>query len=209
MSEYPPGEDEEDAMGGGADNQPQHECPDCGRKFNAIPYQKHIKICAKVFLQKRKAFDSTKMRVNDNPELVQILNKVKKEEKKKAAQQSKPAAVAAASNFQNKPVEQSGGDDGKAKWKEQSNAFREAMKAARVYKTAIAKGEAPPPVVSKGPDMSLIPCHNCGRRFNEKAAERHIPLCKNIIAKPNALKRGAGGGGGVNGAPSVTAKGRR
>ncbi len=51
----------------------QHECPDCGRKFNSGPFERHIKICKKVFQQKRKVFDSTKMRVQDNPELVKIL----------------------------------------------------------------------------------------------------------------------------------------
>ena len=51
----------------------QHECPDCGRRFNAGPFERHIKICKKVFQQKRKVFDSTKMRVQDNPELVKIL----------------------------------------------------------------------------------------------------------------------------------------
>lgn len=35
----------------------QLECPDCGRKFNQGPYEKHVKICSKVFMQKRKQFD--------------------------------------------------------------------------------------------------------------------------------------------------------
>ena len=42
------------------------------------------------------------------------------------------------------------------------------------------------------------PCPNCGRKFNSKAAERHIPLCKNIKAKPKVLIRGSGNAGGVN-----------
>ena len=41
-------------------------------------------------------------------------------------------------------------------------------------------------------------------RFNEKAAERHIPVCTNIRAKPTMLKRGLGGGGGVNGTVAAT-----
>lgn len=61
----------------------QVECPDCGRKFNPSSFQKHAKICAKVFLQKRKVFDSKKMRVADNPELVKIIKKVEKEGKSK------------------------------------------------------------------------------------------------------------------------------
>ena len=30
----------------------------------------------------------------------------------------------------------------------------------------------------------LIECPNCERKFNKRAAERHIPVCKDIIAKP-------------------------
>ena len=41
----------------------------------------------------------------------------------------------------------------------------------------------PPPVAPSAPDPSLIPCPNCGRRFNETAAERHIPKCADIKAK--------------------------
>lgn len=33
------------------------ECNDCGRKFNEQAIIKHRKICKKVFVEKRKAFD--------------------------------------------------------------------------------------------------------------------------------------------------------
>lgn len=68
----------------------QHECPDCGRKFNSGPFEKHIKICKKVFQQKRKVFDSTKMRVQDNPELVKIL----KTKSKSSSSSNSSSAVA-------------------------------------------------------------------------------------------------------------------
>ena len=64
-----------------------------------------------------------------------------------------------------------------AKWKEKSNAFREAMKAAR-------EGTTAPPTV----DSSLVPCQFCGRKFNEKAAERHIPFCESKT-KDNMMKQ--------------------
>ena len=32
-------------------------CPDCGRKFNEAALVKHTRICKKVFVEKRKAFD--------------------------------------------------------------------------------------------------------------------------------------------------------
>ena len=66
------------------------------------------------------------------------------------------------------------------------------MKAAREFsKAQAAGGPLPPPVIS-APDPSLIPCPHCGRKFNSKAAERHIPQCQNIQAKPTMLKRGTG-----------------
>lgn len=38
---------------------------------------------------------------------------------------------------------------------------------------------------------------HCGRRFNQKAAERHIPSCANTMAKPKFLKAGSEWGGDV------------
>mmetsp|Transcript_5227 Transcript_5227/g.7992 ORF Transcript_5227/g.7992 Transcript_5227/m.7992 type:complete len:580 (+) Transcript_5227:427-2166(+) len=40
----------------------------------------------------------------------------------------------------------------------------------------------------------MVPCPHCKRTFNEKAAERHIPKCNDIKAKPKLLLRGTGKG---------------
>jgi len=78
-------------------------------------------------------------------------------------------------------------------WRSQSESFRTALKAARDVTAALASGKPlPPPVVYSDP--SLVPCPNCSRRFNVKAAERHIPICSKIIAKPTMLIRGTGRG---------------
>jgi uncharacterized C2H2 Zn-finger protein len=175
------------------------ECPDCGRKFNPKPYERHVKICAKVFLEKRKAFDSTKMRVADNPELVKILTKAQKEEKANAKRAEKAAAQTGNRRAAPAPGKGGGGGDAGGKWKEQSEALREAMKAARQVSKAIKSGGPLPDYVPSAPDPSLMPCPHCGRRFNKKAGERHIPQCQNIKNKPTQLQRGKGGGGGING----------
>jgi hypothetical protein len=46
-----------------------------------------------------------------------------------------------------------------------------------------ANGDPLPPPVVSAPDDSLIPCPHCNRRFNQKAADRHIPQCQNIKGK--------------------------
>ena len=40
------------------------KCPTCGRKFNPTAYEKHVKICEKVFMKKRKAFNASAKRVD-------------------------------------------------------------------------------------------------------------------------------------------------
>jgi hypothetical protein len=113
------------------------------------------------------------MRTADNPELVQILKKKEKEEKV-ATKKKAPTKVAAV----DAPIATREGS--LPKWKQQSSAFREALRAARNYTDAAANGrELPPPVVS-APDPSLVLCPHCSRRFSDKAAERHIPQCMNI-----------------------------
>lgn len=167
----------------------QLECPDCGRKFNKIPYEKHVKICNKIFGQKRKAFDSKKMRMNEELEKFQQHSRFNK--KKGGAKQNQQNQQAGA----DRPIQ----GEKQSKWKEQSNQFREAMKMARLAKKAEETGGPMPEYVPSAPDPSLIRCQNCGRSFNERAAERHIPLCSNIKAKPTSLKRGSGGAGGKTG----------
>ena len=135
-----------------------------------------------MFQSKRKAFDSKQMRVQDNPELVQILKQREKEEKKKGRASLRP-------RNEDKSAEKS------ANWKKESNAFREAMRAARDVSTAIATGAPLPPVISSQPDPSLIPCPHCGRRFSQKAGERHIPTCQQIKARPSTLKAHSGSAG--------------
>ena len=76
-----------------------------------------------------------------------------------------------------------------SKWKQQSDMFRQAMKSSRDVTKALESGAPLPPSVPSAPDPSLVPCPHCGRRFNGKAADRHIPQCQNIKAKPKVPTR--------------------
>ena len=217
---FPSGGDDDGAPP--ADSGEQIQCPDCGRRFNPLPFSKHAKICAKVFLQKRKVFDSSQMRIAavGDPELEKLAAQAKKDAAKQAARDKKAAAAgasaasaaanskrAAASAAAAAPAAAQGGG-GDSSWRDKSSAFRDAMKAARQYSQAVAQGKPLPPPVASAPDPSLVPCPHCHRSFNAKAADRHIPQCQNIRAKPTMLKRGAGGGGGVNGSTTAAPKGR-
>lgn len=56
------------------------------------------------------------------------------------------------------------------------------IRAARMVKEHLAKGgklsELPPPPPLDTSDY--VQCPHCGRKFNQTAAERHIPKCVNI-----------------------------
>lgn len=64
------------------------------------------------------------------------------------------------------------------RWKSQSKQLRQAVKCTGSDEVA---------------EVDYVQCHHCGRTFNEKAAERHIPKCKDLINKPKRLLKGSGG----------------
>ena len=65
-----------------------------------------------------------------------------------------------------------------AKWKAQSEMFRAAMRAVKTDDEGGSGGGQAfsAPVAHQHDDRTE--CRHCGRKFNEQAAERHIPLCE-------------------------------
>ncbi|CDS42304.1 protein FAM164A [Echinococcus multilocularis] len=65
-------------------------------------------------------------------------------------------------------------------WRVKHREFINTIRSAKAYQNAVSKGGSPllypmaPPTI----DPDLIQCQYCNRRFNESAAERHIPFCK-------------------------------
>jgi len=174
------------------------QCPDCGRSFNEVAYGKHIVICKNVFMEKRKVFDSAKARAKGT-ELEEYLGS---QRKKKSGRGSDALTQKPSADLHRKEVRASmtvrmdGNVD--AKWKQDSLAFRQAIRAARAVSHAedFAKVNGlslrdvlPPPIRQQDDPVysSYIQCPTCNRSFNQKAGERHIPLCKNIIHKPSRL----------------------
>jgi len=180
LSLYEKAGEQDDPYGGG--DEERQECPTCGRKFVAEALIKHQKICKKVFVQKRKVFDVKKVRqeaimqdVIENgggpigggndyykpPIACLVLVKLKQATTaKKAPPQEKPLA------------------GGKVpKWKAQSEMFRAAMRAVKSDDEPSGGGRGfAQPTIEQHDDRTE--CRHCGRKFNEQAAERHIPLCE-------------------------------
>jgi hypothetical protein len=161
-----------------------------------------------VFASKRKPFDSAKARAKDT-ELASYQNS-HKTVTKTAGAGSRPTTLStsrAASN--GRPSSSGGGYSGgqqqqqqshisqqqqdMPKWKADSNAFRQAMRNARMVSRAEKESKATgvplhlllPPGGGRGGsqmgggapqvDPSFMQCPHCGRSFNQKAGERHIP----------------------------------
>ena len=150
-------------------------CGGCGRKFNEQALQKHAvrrgwacslgcqreapppslpvplqKVCKKVFQSKRAAFDSKAHALPE--EAKQLAAKAVSPPPKRGGA---AAAAAAARGFD----DDGGAGAKKGAWEDKSNALRNAMRAAREYKAAVAAGKSgadlPPPPAS-APDPSLV-----------------------------------------------------
>ncbi|KAM3129671.1 Zinc finger C2HC domain-containing protein 1A [Paramecium bursaria] len=142
------------------------ECPEgCGRKFNVNSLQKHIKVCKKVFQQKRKAFDMKEQRIIDDQhaKLLQEKELQEKLELKKQQQiKNKPQVDNRPLNAAKKP-----------KWKAQSEAFRAILKQNKGEEMTQEQKFA----IQEAEDIGRIQCDHCGRKFNDSVAKKHIPLC--------------------------------
>jgi len=87
----------------------------------------------------------------------------------------------------------------KTSWRNKSMQLRSAIGSKLVSSkfTSSMNSNGSTEIESDG----LIQCPNCDRKFNQKAAERHLPRCKDIVAKPKTLLRGRGKGAYVSKKP--------
>lgn len=149
------------------------QCHNCNRKFNIVSFQKHQKICAKVFSGQRKVFNMAAKRLGGTE-----AEKLAKEAKtKNAGNGSRKTPLSAAEQ----PIKAKTAAD----WKQKSEMFRNAMKSSRDVSKALKEGKELPPMMPSAPDPSLIQCEYCSRRFNDKAAERHINFCREKSQRDN------------------------
>ena len=70
----------------------------------------------------------------------------------------------------------------KSDWRKKREEFINALRAAKEAQRHVANGgkisDLPPPPPLDTSDY--IQCPHCKRKFNEAAADRHIPKCANI-----------------------------
>uniref|UniRef100_A0A182NG61 C2HC/C3H-type domain-containing protein n=1 Tax=Anopheles dirus TaxID=7168 RepID=A0A182NG61_9DIPT len=162
-------------------------CDICSRNFATDRIDKHRQICQKTNTKKRKIFDITKHRVQGTDAENYVLKGKKSTAgaasvaRKQSSQLSSVGANAAAAN------KQSG-------WRKKHEEFIAAIRAAKEMKAHLARGgklsDLPPPPPSENPDY--IQCPHCSRRFNQTAAERHIPKCATMLHNKPKPKPKAG-----------------
>ncbi|KAM3958083.1 LOW QUALITY PROTEIN: uncharacterized protein ACR2FA_007876 [Aphomia sociella] len=148
------------------------ECTVCGRRFAPDRLAKHQEICKKAHTKKRKPFDVLKHRLAGT-EAEPFINKLRK------SQVNPPTTKVNKTQNSN--------------WRQKHEEFIQAIRAAKQVQAHLNAGgklSAPPPPPSENPDY--VQCPHCSRRFNQAAAERHIPKCANYQfnkPKPAAKRR--------------------
>lgn len=162
-------------------------CPECGRKFKEESLEKHVRICKKVFQQKRKQFNSAANRLGDFENAQQLIAKATSVRKK---------------NGENKDQKRTSKTI--PEWQKKSLAFRQAIlqakgaegdedaqkKAAEIQQQLDAAGGAS--------NTGQVQCPHCSRTFNKEAGERHIAICiKTFGSKPQGGGRLIKGGGRI------------
>ncbi|XP_012272335.1 proteoglycan 4 isoform X5 [Orussus abietinus] len=140
-------------------------CKVCGRRFAQDRVGLHEQICSKTGQKKRKQFDAMMFRVKGT----ELEPFVKKSTLKKPEPKSKKS-------------------DPKSNWRRKHEDFINAIRSAKQVQAHLAAGgklsDLPPPPASDTSDY--IQCPHCGRKFNQGAAERHIPKCQHMLHnKPN------------------------
>ncbi|KAJ3292421.1 Zinc finger C2HC domain-containing protein 1C [Rhizoclosmatium sp. JEL0117] len=161
---YPQFANEDETGGGDFDRLP---CPICKRKFAGEErLEKHIGACSKM-KQPRKIFDATKARVKGT-ELEQYAMK-------------KALSEGSSKKNDDKPIKPS-----KQNWRVKHANFIRMVRSNR------NPDDPSTPAPVSEPDPDYVQCEHCSRRFNQTAAERHIPICANTKHRPKpAVKGGA------------------
>nr|CCA24851.1 sporangia induced conserved hypothetical protein [Albugo laibachii Nc14] len=146
--------------------QPTYQCDICHRKFIESVIERHQRICAKNSAP-RKVYNMRAKRLEGSG-----IDQIRPSDKSTPMRGTGREPGGRKTTGENQIVGK------KSSWKMRSSALREAMSSCRNVGKALKDGTKLPPSVPSAPDPSLIQCEYCSRRFNDKAADRHIPFCR-------------------------------
>ncbi|NXP25880.1 ZC21C protein, partial [Scytalopus superciliaris] len=137
------------------------QCSFCKRKFLYTRLEKHMSICGKNQVSKRKVFDSSKARARGTE-----LEQYQQWKSSRSAQSETPPR--------------------RNNWKQKHEALLQTVCQARQLQQVLAKGGKVSDLPSLPPmeNPDYVACTYCGRQFAPRAAERHIPKCKDIKNRP-------------------------
>ncbi|KAE8750366.1 hypothetical protein FOCC_FOCC002925 [Frankliniella occidentalis] len=151
-------------------------CPICSRRFLPDRVAKHQEICSRSTHKKRKVFDPVAARVKGT-EAEKYVRRAKNAPEPKALKNNS--------------------------WRRKHEDFIQTIRAAKQVQTHIANGgklsDLPPPPPSDYSDY--VQCPHCARKFNQTAADRHIPKCSTMLhnkPKPGGASKPAVGRAGAN-----------
>ena len=149
-----------------------------------------------MFKQHRKVYDSAKHRV-EGTELAQYLKTSNRRPQQQQQQQQRPQAsqLASTSRPSANTITSKRSTSNTPKWKLDSLSFRQAIRQAKQVTVAEMKSKATGiPLHQLLPANSMqssqqadynshnyVHCPHCGRSFNEKAGERHIPKVSSVL----------------------------
>ena len=173
-------EDEQPEVNNPEPGEPTYPCPDCGRKFVRAVYDKHVKICKKVFMKKRKAFDSKEARKKESA--LEEFEKEKEMETKYNGSRKKNTKQ------KEQPIKKSD----VPKWKKQSEELRNIDKAT-AEATMTGKGPQIVMPIPSSYDDDLILCKYCNRKYNEEAYNKHAPGCERRFKEAQIKNKGKTG----------------
>jgi len=186
----------QEAMFGGAQATPVElkECTSCGRKFNEKALQSHSKICAKVFVEKRKAFDIKAARADDEIMKAQANAKHRqaaidkklaemKEKAKKAWRQESAKLRNAANASKGGPMIEI--EDDRVPCPKCGRKFAEET-AKRHIPRCTAKPAQP---VKKLLSKKTAAKKPVAKRAAKKPAAKRVPLSQRSVAKKPAVKK--------------------
>ncbi|XP_065844192.1 zinc finger C2HC domain-containing protein 1A-like [Oscarella lobularis] len=171
-------------------------CASCGRTFRPDVLERHARICTKV-QQKRRVFDSSKQRaalvggdavglptkVKPPPPSTAAARKAKLNKVNSSAGGAVPSSSLAGGAVRSSSTSNSNSNSNSSNWRKKHEDFIAAIRAGREVTRALQSGAPlpPPPPPAENPDY--VQCPFCTRRFNEEAAKRHMPFCKEQQAR--------------------------